>query len=1010
MADDLTFTPIAQPPDKGLKFTKFASDGGAAVRSIFPGAVVTSGHRTNNIGSPGDDHHFSNGAVDVAPIKGMTFEQFTGKLKSAGYPIIQALDEVKHPSKGATGPHWHVALGEHESGLSFTTQPKPAGAPQKGLTFTPHPSSQQPPQSAPRPVNGPPAQEKELGLGESLLQGVKNIPSSAVKTAKGIGHAIVHPVETAEGIGEFAGGALTAGMDKLGVPGTTPRGKRAEASFRQTVDPWLEHPYKQLKKSFAEDPVGTSLTFVPAAGAAGKLSKLGIKGVDAARLASLSPEARAALRAKRVEDAAVSKRYKDMARPIMARHRTDAERASAELRVHQKTVGNLSAEEQRKLAIAADTGDRTGIAPEHHGALDAVRKMATDYKAKIEKIYREGGMSVPEFVENYYKHWWDPKTPKGEIEDFLKRRQGSASSLKHRTIPTLAEGIAAGLKPRHENMLDTMTHYAHQVSGHLVNHDLMNAMRKDPGIGAKWVSERSVPDGMRRLEGMGTTRAGRGISKEIEGQNIHTGNAPPMVLAAKDAAARLYNRRISKGLAETLGENRPALGKAVKGVETASRALTSTKLFSAFHPTLIAGKAVGSEIGNGIRHLTRLAPKDVAKSLAHMPFAPVTTAMQGMRMGKRILKGEEAATHIDKLYQEAGGSLRSGTPYHTVDSPSYLESTLRGTLKTDLKRALANIKDQPVRGPLKMVGRALDSMNDAVFRFYVPAIKRGAFERELMTSLKAHPEWGEAEQASEARRVFSSIEGRMGEMTRDNMFWTNMEHDIARLIFLSPSWQIGNARILEQAAKEIPESMRDVLKGRGISQGPAQAMGLLGSFMVGNGVLQYLYTGQKPSGMHDLLAARTGGTNTKDGSPERVMMPGVVKELYEYMSTPLDELTNVLNPGVKTAHELFTNRDWRQDPIFHPSDADWQPNDPSYAREGADYAATTLTPIPFGDNPNGDNSKVGALSAFAGMRPAGTRWANPERYARTQKYFANQAMAKRRRDQAKDKAAKRKRQ
>lgn len=1018
-----TVMPKGFDPFKRSDPTFVSPDGVRAIRSIFPQAKVTSGHRTNNVGPADDWHHKSNAAVDIEPIPGMSFDQFTGKLKQAGYPIVQQIDEVKHPSRWSTGPHWHVVLGARRTVMPADFDPfKPPKVMPKG--FDPFKS---PPARGERgavkdtaqPRNRSPAAPSAAvdgnpGLGEALFEGFKNAPHEAVDIAKHVGRDVAHPIRTAGRVGnaaleavehpvdtvrggvksalDYAGGAMVSGMDALGIPGATARGKAAEAKFKQNL---------------IHDPIGNAVMLLPAGRLVGKL---GLRGVEAYKLKDLSPEARAALRAKRIEDAQAAKRYKDVARPIMAQHRLDTERATADLRKHQKTIGNLSPEEQRKIAIAADTGDRTGIAPEHHAALDTLRDVAKRYEKRIRSIYAAGGHNLPEFVENYYKHWWHPSTTKGELDEFLKKRQGSSASLKHRSIPTLAEGIEAGLRPRYENPLDTMTHYAHQISGHLVNHDLMNAMRKDPILGAKWVPKRAVPDGYRKLEGIGTEREGRGISKDIEGQQVHTGNVPPMVLAAKDAAARLYNRRVTKGLTETVNDHfGPKAAKVAAGVQKGAHGLISMKLFSAFHPTLIAGKSVASELGNGIRHLTRFAPVSAVKAMAHMPFAPALTAYQGFRMGKRLLKGDEAMTAMDKLYRDAGGSVRTGTAYKNIDSPSYLDSALRGTLKTDLKKSLSEAKSAPLRGALKMAGKAIDGWNDIVFKHYVPAIKRGAFERELATSLKAHPEWTEAQQQAEARRVFSGIEGRMGEMTRDTMFWSNMGHDLGRMIFLSPSWQIGNARMIKQAAEEIPESMRDLMKGKGITQGPAQMAGLLGSYMIGNAVVQYLYTGQKPQDIHDLLAARTGGTNAKDGTPERVQVPSVMKELYEYFTDPLTELSNVLNPSVKAAHELATNRDWRDDPIFHPSDADWQPNDPSRVEEGAGYVAQTFMPIPFGDNPNGENSKVGALSAFAGLRPVGTRWANPEKYEQNQRYFANKAMQARRRHEAKDKAAKRKR-
>jgi hypothetical protein len=41
----------------------------------------------------------------------MTFDQYVGRIKQAGYNVIEAIDEVNHPSAHATGPHWHVVIG-----------------------------------------------------------------------------------------------------------------------------------------------------------------------------------------------------------------------------------------------------------------------------------------------------------------------------------------------------------------------------------------------------------------------------------------------------------------------------------------------------------------------------------------------------------------------------------------------------------------------------------------------------------------------------------------------------------------------------------------------------------------------------------------------------------------------------------------------------------------------------------------------------------------------------------
>jgi hypothetical protein len=91
-------------------------DGRAAAMSVYPGLHITDNHRDPNspLGrtNPGSWHVKSNGAIDARPIPGMTFDQYVQGYRDAGYPIIEAIDEVNHPSAHATGPHWHIVLGQ----------------------------------------------------------------------------------------------------------------------------------------------------------------------------------------------------------------------------------------------------------------------------------------------------------------------------------------------------------------------------------------------------------------------------------------------------------------------------------------------------------------------------------------------------------------------------------------------------------------------------------------------------------------------------------------------------------------------------------------------------------------------------------------------------------------------------------------------------------------------------------------------------------------------------------
>lgn len=93
------------------------SDGGAIVRSLFPQARVTSTYRAPDHplskANPKSWHTKSHAAVDVAPIKGMTFAQYVQSFEKAGFRVLEAKNEVgEGRSAHATGDHWHIVLGK----------------------------------------------------------------------------------------------------------------------------------------------------------------------------------------------------------------------------------------------------------------------------------------------------------------------------------------------------------------------------------------------------------------------------------------------------------------------------------------------------------------------------------------------------------------------------------------------------------------------------------------------------------------------------------------------------------------------------------------------------------------------------------------------------------------------------------------------------------------------------------------------------------------------------------
>lgn len=86
---------------------------GDYLSTAFPGVRVTSSKRDPNSrlgrANPKSFHNVGM-AWDVAPIPGMTFDQYKARVQQDGWNVREAIDEVKNPSRHATGPHWHMAV------------------------------------------------------------------------------------------------------------------------------------------------------------------------------------------------------------------------------------------------------------------------------------------------------------------------------------------------------------------------------------------------------------------------------------------------------------------------------------------------------------------------------------------------------------------------------------------------------------------------------------------------------------------------------------------------------------------------------------------------------------------------------------------------------------------------------------------------------------------------------------------------------------------------------------
>lgn len=147
-----------------------------AIRQTYPQARITSGYRgpDNPLtrknprsfhahGSPDDPQ-----AVDVAPIPGVSFNDYVSSIKRAGVPVAQAFDEASHPFPWTTGPNWHIAQGQAQQMVQQRKRPSLASL---GQSAFPVAGGMDPLAPSPEPYYAPqPPQARTLAdLGPSAF-------------------------------------------------------------------------------------------------------------------------------------------------------------------------------------------------------------------------------------------------------------------------------------------------------------------------------------------------------------------------------------------------------------------------------------------------------------------------------------------------------------------------------------------------------------------------------------------------------------------------------------------------------------------------------------------------------------------------------------------------------------------------------------------------------------------------------------------------------------------------
>jgi len=632
---------------------------------------------------------------------------------------------------------------------------------------------------------------------------------------------------------------------------------------------------------------------------------------------------------------------------------------------------------------------------------DAIRDLMQATRKTIEDEAAKGNIEVGSFIEDYVRHMWTDPSQADKV--FGAGRQGSSASLKLRTIPTIAEGIANGLQPVKLDPIENALHYITGMTNYLSSNRVLQEGRA-AGYVEYHGSQSDAPEGWKPLVGRSSTIA------------VPFSNSGAQVLRAYAPAgyASSYNAVVGKGFYEW-----PTGGNVIQKLQQASNFMTGMKLgLSGFHAITIANATVASSIANGLGKLAHLdlvdGMKDIGYGITVLP-ALARGYTRGRALQKAYLNPADTSdplmSQLADLYAKVGGRATGrGMEYGYSQAQNWQDAWKRGSLAMELKYGAQRTLGDETEALGKRVTLAAPRMvsyfghelaramaalpgQKQLFDTVIPRVKMSAWADEMEAWMKQNPTADQEAILRQGRKFSDSMDDRFGEMVQDNLFWHRSLKQAFNLSAVSVGWEYGTMRAVGGGIKDLVWNNELSTRARYLLAYPVAA-GIMGA------AYQYFKTGLAGPSVQtpgtDLITPRTGGT-TPEGAPERALLPGEQKEpmrwyslfqsapSYEHLPSQIGQyIVGKLNPFWQLMTGIATNRNWAGQPIFSNIKDPEKWDLPSHMGELGNAILEEFLPIGAetslnltGQTLKGTN--ISPVERLMGIRPAPEWIQNPER-------------------------------
>lgn len=740
---------------------------------------------------------------------------------------------------------------------------------------------------------------------------------------------------------------------------TAPLGGATHALVSKPLERTVGVPsdYTDLALSFSPAAAGT------AAGLAGKVARAIPGGAGALNKAgTLVKDSKLGKAAHEIFSPTTMSKEAGQAEGIVRQERGLAERSTEQLKAKLETdydyLAALPPNKQFDFIKRVETFSK-GVPLADARMEKAADNLRQIYHTARNDLQTDSNFDKMGFVEDYFPHMWqDPNKAQKFIQTWAAKT-GSGKNTQARSIPTIEDGIKAGLVPKSANPAETTLQYI----GNMYNYKALKGMQSTMS-----------QEGLRKFAPRGSQPAGWVELKGPGNKVLYTdkaGKPHENVAYAPEDAARVYNRYYSPGFTGNTGTAIRSLRSIVNGGTQMVLGL------SGYHYRLMANESTAAAFSKGLSRAEAGKPGETLKAVGE--GTPYISAVRQMKVGKDVeqqyITGKGNLDHqIIDYMTRAGGRMKGiDKTMRTSEAGNYWGAWKNGTLKAAMR---ADMTDLKMGGPIKAIGKVMDTVAYPLFVKTIPRIKNAVNYESIADWVKMHPQANDAEILKASRDIIDSTDNRFGEMIQDNIFWDKKLKESTQLLLLSTGWALGTGREIVGGTKDLAKALSE---GTELSPRARYIIAAPISNMLHASVYQYLKTGTLPNQPQDLIYPKTGGVSPYGYAPEREAQPGQIKDIIGYAKHPRQELSGKLAPVWRTVIEMATNEDWRGDPIYMK---DIQ-NAPGPLKAYAEYLLGAFSPIGVKNalQKSETGSNIGRTERLLlGGRPAGMEKENPEAY------------------------------